>query len=136
MSGVEAFPITAAKRTGNYCETLTYGIYLVSCCFCARTLLFTNGPDERLRKPHEIRWLLLSVAVILFLISTFDDIIGLVHNMAAFVWYAGPGGARQELTNIHDWINIARVSNSNSVTDIEFTSMIPDRRSSHQHDFG
>jgi hypothetical protein len=28
----------------------------------------------------------------------------------AFVKYKGAGGAKEELTNIHDWINIARVS--------------------------
>jgi hypothetical protein len=28
----------------------------------------------------------------------------------AFVKYTGPGGAKGELTNIHEWINIVRVS--------------------------
>jgi hypothetical protein len=28
----------------------------------------------------------------------------------AFVKYRGAGGPKEELTNIHDWINIARVS--------------------------
>ena len=112
MSGPSFFPITTAQLVGNYCETLTLGIYLVTCCFCARTLLFTDGPEEqRLRRPGEIRWFMLSVAVALFVVSIFDDIIGLVHNMAAFVWYDGSsGGASQELTNIHDWIYTARVS--------------------------
>jgi hypothetical protein len=33
-----------------------------------------------------------------------------VHMILAFVKYKGTGGAKAELTNIHDWINIVRVS--------------------------
>jgi hypothetical protein len=54
--------------------------------------------------------MLVSVFCFIFVVNTFDDIIGLVHNLAAFVKYTGPGGAAAELTNIHDWINIARAS--------------------------
>lgn len=102
-------PLTAAELIGNYCETLTFGIYLVTCCFCARTLLFSDDPEERLRRPSEIRWFMFSVAVALFVFSVFDDIIGWAHNMAAFVRYHGPGGANQEF-KIREWISVARVS--------------------------
>ncbi|KAJ6490912.1 hypothetical protein C8R45DRAFT_991110, partial [Mycena sanguinolenta] len=63
---------------------------------------------ERLRRRSEIRWLLVSVFTFLLVVSTFDDIIGLVHMILAFVKYKGPGGATGELTNIHEWINIVR----------------------------
>ena len=53
---------------------------------------------------------LVTVAVILFGVSTFDVIIGLIHNIKAFVDYHGQGGAPEELTNIRDWINVSRVS--------------------------
>ncbi|KAF7335992.1 hypothetical protein MSAN_02312900 [Mycena sanguinolenta] len=81
-----SFPITEAQITGNYFETLTFGMYLVTCCFCAKSLFWIPQPggEDRLRRSSEIRWLL------------------------AFVFYTGPGGATTELTNIHDWINIAR----------------------------
>jgi hypothetical protein len=102
------FPITEAQLTGNFCETLTYGIYLTTCTFCVRTLLMNQYGQWR--KPHEIRWYLVIVAVILFGVSTFDVIIGLIHNIKAFVDYHGEGGAPQELTNIRDWINVSRVS--------------------------
>ncbi|KAJ7221852.1 hypothetical protein B0H12DRAFT_301649 [Mycena haematopus] len=105
-----SFPITEAQLTGNYFETLTYGMYLVTCCFCARSLFWIPQPggDDRLRRTSEIRWMLVSVFCFIFVVNTFDDIIGLVHNLAAFVLYTGPGGPKEELTNIHDWINIAR----------------------------
>jgi hypothetical protein len=64
---------------------------------------------QRLRRSGEIRWFLVSVFWFIFVVNTFDDVIGLVHNLAAFVKYKGSGGAKEELTNIHDWINIVRV---------------------------
>ncbi|KAK7046819.1 hypothetical protein R3P38DRAFT_2875982 [Favolaschia claudopus] len=105
------FPITEAQLTGNYFETLTYGMYLVTCCFCARSLFWiptAHGGDDRLRRSSEIRWLLVSVFCFIFAVNTFDDVIGLLHNLRAFVFFKGGGGAQEELTNIHDWINIAR----------------------------
>jgi len=101
------FPLTKAQLTGDFCETLTYGMYIVTCGFVARTLLLT-GPEERWRRPSEIRWFMVGFAVSLFAISTFDVIIGLEHNILAFVEYKGPGGAGEELTDISEWINIAR----------------------------
>jgi len=82
----------------------------VTCCFCAQSLFWIPQPggEDRLRRRSEIRWLLVSVFCFIFVVNTFDDIIGLVHNLAAFVKYTGPGGPKEELTNIHDWINIAR----------------------------
>ncbi|KAJ7205004.1 hypothetical protein GGX14DRAFT_569155 [Mycena pura] len=106
MSAAE-FPLTEAQLTGNWFETLTYGMYFVTCGFCARTLLFI-GPEQRWRKPSEIRWFILSVAVVLFVVGTFDVVIGLLHNLQAFVFFRGTGGAAQELTDISNWINIAR----------------------------
>jgi hypothetical protein len=37
-------------------------------------------------------------------VSTLDDVTGMIHIMAAFVRYKGPGGPQKEPTNIHDWI--------------------------------
>ncbi|KXN84933.1 hypothetical protein AN958_11916 [Leucoagaricus sp. SymC.cos] len=103
------FPITAAQLSGNFCETLFFGMYLVTCCFCARTLLVTgDGRDERWHRLHEIRWMMVFVAVALFVICTFDVAIGLLHNFHAFV---ESKNAEQELFNIADWINIARSVN-------------------------
>jgi hypothetical protein len=69
------FPLTEAQITGNWFETLTYGMYLVTCGFCTRTLLFI-GPEERWRKPSEIRWLILGFGVSLFVVATFSVAVG------------------------------------------------------------
>jgi hypothetical protein len=100
-------PITTAQLFGNFFETLFFGIYLVTCGFCARTLLITgHGQEEQWFRASEIRWKMAVVAVILFLVLTFDVAIGLLHNVNAFVKSNNP---EQELINISDWINITRV---------------------------
>ncbi|KAJ6620469.1 hypothetical protein B0H10DRAFT_2215986 [Mycena sp. CBHHK59/15] len=106
-------PITAAQLTGLYFETLAYGVYLVTCCFCAKTLFWIVQPGggERLRRRDETRWVLVSVFCFIFLVSTLDDVTVMMHIMAAFVRYKGAGGAMEELTNIRDWINIVRTFN-------------------------
>ncbi|XP_006463024.1 hypothetical protein AGABI2DRAFT_179566 [Agaricus bisporus var. bisporus H97] len=109
-SAEEKFPITAAQLAGNFCETLVYGMYLVTCCFCARTLLVTSsGPREgRLLRLREIRWMMAIIALALFCICTFDVAIGLLHNFNAFI--RAPN-AKEEFLNIKDWINLARSVN-------------------------
>ncbi|KAJ6467315.1 hypothetical protein C8R45DRAFT_1078560 [Mycena sanguinolenta] len=102
-----SLPLTEAQLLGNWFETLTYGMYIVTCGFCARTLLCI-GPDHRWRKPSEIRGFILSVYIALFVGATFDVVIGLLHNLHAFVFYTGGGGAAQVLVDISNWINIAR----------------------------
>ncbi|KAJ6536149.1 hypothetical protein B0H19DRAFT_1270946 [Mycena capillaripes] len=67
-----------------------------------------SGGEHRLRRRSEIRWLLVSVFCFIFVVSTFDSINGLAHTILVFVKYTGPGGAQGELTNIREWINIAR----------------------------
>jgi hypothetical protein len=102
------FPITIAQLIGNFCEVLTYGIYLVTCTFCAKVLLMNQ--DGHWKRPHEIRWHILAAGIILFVVSTLDVVTGLMHNINAFVDYHGEGGPRQELTKMKDWINVSRVS--------------------------
>ncbi|KAF5347444.1 hypothetical protein D9756_011119 [Leucocoprinus leucothites] len=102
----EPFPITTAQLLGNFCETLAYGVYLVTCTFCARTLfLVGKGQEERWASPHEIRWLMATIAMALFIICTFDVAIGLLHNMRAFIQSKDP---ERVFYNIADWINIVR----------------------------
>jgi succinate dehydrogenase/fumarate reductase cytochrome b subunit len=99
--------ITAAQIFGNFFEAVFFGLYLVTCGFCARTLLITgHGQEERWFRASEIRWIMAIVAVALFLVLTFDVAIGLLHNFNAFV---KSKNAEKELLNISDWINITRV---------------------------
>ena len=131
----DTFPITAAQLSGNFCETLFFGIYLVTCAFCARTLFTTgNGDGERWRRPHEIRWMLTIIALVLFVICTFDTVLGLLHNFRAFIDSEDP---EHEFRNIADWINIVRVSSNGSCSSckasrIDFSLV---RQSNYCHDY-
>ncbi|KAJ3560834.1 hypothetical protein NP233_g10572 [Leucocoprinus birnbaumii] len=102
----EPFPVAAAQLLGNFCQTLLYGVYLVTCAFCARTLLWKgSGQEERWVRPSEIRWLMAVVAMTFFALSTFDVAIGLLHNVQAFIRSTDSEAA---FHNIGEWINIAR----------------------------
>jgi hypothetical protein len=128
----EQLPITAAQLAGNFCETLFYGIYLVTCIFCARFLLFTgSGHEERWLRADEIRWMMVVIASLLFAICTFDVAIGLLHNFRAFVQSDNP---EKELLNLGDWINIARVRISVSIS-LATIQIIEMRDNSHAHKF-
>ncbi|KAJ7191843.1 hypothetical protein GGX14DRAFT_596744 [Mycena pura] len=83
MSEAE-FPLTEAQIMGNWFETLTYGMYFVTCGFCARALLFI-GPEGRWRKPNEVNWFMLSVAILLFVVGTFDVVVGFAASASALV---------------------------------------------------
>ncbi|KAJ3561423.1 hypothetical protein NP233_g10200 [Leucocoprinus birnbaumii] len=101
-----AFPMTAAQLAGNFCQALLYGVFLVTCTFCARTLLIKgSGRDERWARPHELRWMMAIMAFVFFVISTFDVAIGLLHNYEAFV---RSDDAEKVFTRVSDWIDIAR----------------------------
>jgi hypothetical protein len=103
----EQFPITAAQLAGNFCETLFYGMYLITCGFCTRSLLFTgSGHEERWLHTDEIRWMMVVISSLLFAICTFNLSIGLLHNFHAFVQ---SDNLEKEFLNLGDWINIARV---------------------------
>jgi hypothetical protein len=67
--------LSEAQLLGNWFETLTYGMYFVTCGLCARKLLCI-GPGDRCRRPREIRWFILSVGITLFVVATFDVVVG------------------------------------------------------------
>ncbi|KAJ7661824.1 hypothetical protein B0H14DRAFT_3179261 [Mycena olivaceomarginata] len=65
------------------------------------------GNWDSWRRPSEIRWLILSVGIALFVVATFDVIIGLLHNLQAFAFlYRGRRSKAQELADISGWINV------------------------------
>ncbi|KAJ7835011.1 hypothetical protein B0H14DRAFT_2797489 [Mycena olivaceomarginata] len=85
--------LSEAQLLGNWFETLTYGMYFVTCGFCARNLLCI-GPEDRGRRPSEIRWFILSVGITLFVVATFDVV--------------AEEEQQKELSDISGWINVAR----------------------------
>ncbi|KAF8168632.1 hypothetical protein K438DRAFT_1983774 [Mycena galopus ATCC 62051] len=100
--------LSEAQLLGNWFETLTYGMYFVTCGFCARRLLCI-GPEDRWRRPSEIRWFNLSVSITLFVVATFDVVVDWASSQLASICILyGWRGAAQELSDISGWINVAR----------------------------
>jgi hypothetical protein len=104
---VDQFPIAAAQLVGIICEAILYGSYIVTCCFCARTLLFkVDNQKLRLVRLDEVRWLLTIISVMFFTVSTWDMATGILHLFNAFIKAENPAA---EFGRDSDWINIARV---------------------------
>ncbi|KAF9448633.1 hypothetical protein P691DRAFT_815341 [Macrolepiota fuliginosa MF-IS2] len=109
MDAQPSVPLTVAQLAGDFCEAAFYGIYLATCCVGLPALFLTgNGRGERWLRAQEIHWVMLIVAVALFVICTFDVIIGILHNFQAFL---GSKDATGTLSNLEGWINIARSVN-------------------------
>ncbi|KAJ3564536.1 hypothetical protein NP233_g8234 [Leucocoprinus birnbaumii] len=98
--------VKASHLVGIFLEVLFYGIYLATCCFCIPTLFMKGSrEDERWRRPSEIHWIMVTVFVLLFVICSFDVVIGYVHIFKAFI---RSGDTEKALSSNSSWINIAR----------------------------
>ena len=102
------------------------GIYLVTLGLCLRALLLER--EKLVPKPmREIKWGMLFVAFLMAVFATLDGnciichckvifltncdhavAFGLRHNLDAFVFYQGPGGAAAEFGNISYWVNVMK----------------------------
>ncbi|EGO28969.1 hypothetical protein SERLADRAFT_456273 [Serpula lacrymans var. lacrymans S7.9] len=89
----------------RYLKCIFYGIYLVTLVQCLFALLWS---DSKQAMEPKIRWRLLVVAILLFIIATLDIACSLRFNIVAIVYYTGPGGpAALE----GDWLNIMKSVN-------------------------
>ena len=43
-------------------------------------------------------------------IATLEMAFGLLHNLQAFIWYTGSGGAVAEFEDISNWVNVMRTA--------------------------
>jgi hypothetical protein len=102
------FLIDSAQIVGLFMETLLYGVYLVTLGQCLHALLWSPA-EHRFRAKNKIHWPMLVAAILMFTFATLDVAFGLRHNLDAFVYYTGPGGAKEELENISYWVNVMKV---------------------------
>ncbi|KAJ3981915.1 hypothetical protein F5890DRAFT_1532883 [Lentinula detonsa] len=103
------FDITAAQNVALFMECILYGVYLVSLGYCLRALLLEPFEQGLQRKKH-INWVMLMVALLLCLFATLNVAFGLRHNLDAFSYYHGPGGATEELNDISYWVNVMKTA--------------------------
>ncbi|KAH7889178.1 hypothetical protein F5I97DRAFT_1934143 [Phlebopus sp. FC_14] len=100
------FPVTAAQIVALFSESVLYGVYLVTLFHCLRALLWSES-DGRFKS--QINWSMLIPALLLCLFATLDVAFGLRHLLDAFVYYQGPGGPAEELSDISYWVNVMKI---------------------------
>lgn len=96
------FPIAEAQLLALFMQSLTHGVHLVTFASCVRTQLRSSSA----RKP--MNWLWLSVAVSLFIVATIDLSFNLYHNIFAFVFFTGQGGAAAVFDELSSWVEVVR----------------------------
>lgn len=100
-----SFPVDEAQLVALFMEAVAYGIYLVTLGICARALFW-----DRLGFRHAVNWPMVAVVLAMAIFATIDVALGLRHNLDAFIFYSGPGGADGEFDNISNWVNVMKVS--------------------------
>ncbi|TFK33591.1 hypothetical protein BDQ12DRAFT_670121 [Crucibulum laeve] len=115
-----SFPITAAQLWGLFMESVLYGMYLVTCGYCAQYLFLIDGRWKRLR---EYNWAMVIVAILLLILATLDVTMGFYYNMWAFVSYTSAGATSkavccQSITTVED--------NTKPVFDAAKKNAVPD----------
>ncbi|PCH39049.1 hypothetical protein WOLCODRAFT_146841 [Wolfiporia cocos MD-104 SS10] len=96
-----AFPLTEAQITSLFVQSVAYGIHVVTFSVCIWTLLQSSKTS-----PRRSTWPWFTVAVVLFIIGTIDVVFNFYHNMIAFIYYTGPGGAAYSLSRISNWLAV------------------------------
>ncbi|KAJ7846032.1 hypothetical protein B0H14DRAFT_963320 [Mycena olivaceomarginata] len=100
-------PLTDAQSYGLFLESIFYGIYLVTCGVCLKTLLLSRLGD-RLKPVRELNWAMLIVVFILFGVATVDAILQFYRNLHTFQIANGPGDAAGDFSDISDPINVVK----------------------------
>lgn len=55
-----------------------------------------------------IKWNMILVALAMFVFASLDVAFGLRHNLDAFVYYTGSGGATAEFSLVSSWVNVMK----------------------------
>ncbi|OSX68007.1 hypothetical protein POSPLADRAFT_1100493, partial [Postia placenta MAD-698-R-SB12] len=97
------FPIQEAQLISLFMQSTVYGVHVVTFLMCMWALLRPSNSGR------PVNWPWLSVAVILFAIGTADVSFNLYHNLIAFIYYTGLGGAQAQFEDLSSWVNVMRV---------------------------
>lgn len=101
-----ASALTDAETYGLFFESVFYGVYLVTCGFCVRTLFTTQTGLKRLR---DLNWPMIVVAFLLFGIATVDAVLQFTRNLHTFQIADGPTDAANDFSAISDPVNVVKV---------------------------
>ncbi|RPD56570.1 hypothetical protein L227DRAFT_508327, partial [Lentinus tigrinus ALCF2SS1-6] len=85
------------------------GIDLITVAYGLRVLLWTR--DWHFKGRTRISWIMVGTTIAMFTIATLEMALGLLHNLQAFIYYTGPGGAIAEFDDISSWVNVVHTAN-------------------------
>ncbi|KZT05780.1 uncharacterized protein LAESUDRAFT_655190 [Laetiporus sulphureus 93-53] len=97
------FPFAEAQIVSLFVQSVIYGIHATIFAIYMWTWIRRSKGSRK-----SINWPMLSVAIVLFVIGTTDLVFNLYHNIVAFIYYTGPGGATGEFEHISNWANVIR----------------------------
>ncbi|KZT01854.1 uncharacterized protein LAESUDRAFT_717201 [Laetiporus sulphureus 93-53] len=97
------YPIAEAQLVALFMQSVTYGIHVVTFSLCMYTWYRRTGHSGA---PRCGPWMVVPVA--LFVLGTVDVSFNLYHNLIAFIFYTGPGGAEAEFKQLSNWVNAIR----------------------------
>ncbi|KAJ7255197.1 hypothetical protein C8J57DRAFT_1655917 [Mycena rebaudengoi] len=73
-----------------------YGVLLTTFFLSIRSLLFSANQNKiHLKSRRDIKYPIVAATVLMFFISTFSVVMSLQDVLEAFIYYDGPGGARE-----------------------------------------
>lgn len=70
---------------------------------------------------------MVGATIAMFTIATLEMAFGLQHNLEAFIYYTGPGGANGEFQDISNWVNVMRLADYVTQTFIGDSIMVRTR---------
>ena len=101
---------------------------MVTVGYGLRVLLWTR--DGHLKSKARINWIMVGATLAMFTIATLEMAFGLQHNLEAFIYYTGPGGAKGEIADISNWVNVMRTADYVAQTFIGDVIMVSTNTSS------
>ncbi|KAJ6461120.1 hypothetical protein DFH09DRAFT_1011862, partial [Mycena vulgaris] len=96
-----ALPLAVAELIGPIFGEMMYGIHIVTFGVALHRLLTTQS--GRWKRRAEIKWIMVVVSCLLFVIATLDLVVAIITIVQAFVLYTGPGGAEHIFTHSAGW---------------------------------
>ncbi|KAH9905077.1 uncharacterized protein B0H18DRAFT_1197943 [Fomitopsis serialis] len=98
-----AFPIAEAQLAALFMQSVAYGVHVVTFAACIYTWFHRSSNSH-----VSGCWPWMLVAVAFFVFGTCDVSFNLYHNLIAFIFYTGPGGADAEFDRLSTWVNVMR----------------------------
>ncbi|KZT69513.1 hypothetical protein DAEQUDRAFT_710009 [Daedalea quercina L-15889] len=101
------FPLAEAQLTALFMQSIMYGVHAVAFTSCIYTWFKHSSSSTDIGATR--RWLWMLISITFFIVGTCDVFFNYYHNLVAFIFYRGPGGASEEFAQFTNRVNFMRV---------------------------